>query len=97
MYAPGPNEAELAAIGITAADVVDTSVTEIWPENDLVFRVFSKLGTQWVIGPGGPVGLNYDSALVVMRLMGVKDGKQLEVFDALRMMESEALNQMNKK
>ena len=56
MYAPGPSEAELAAIGLKREDVEDTSIAEIWPENYLAFQIFTRCGTQWNSGMGGPTG-----------------------------------------
>ena len=46
--------------------------------------------TQWVVGMAGPVGLNYTSVMQVMDLLAVPD--RLEVFDAVRVMEAEALD-----
>lgn len=97
MYAPGPSDEELKAIGITREDIHDTSETEIWPENQQVFDVFKRLGTQWVIGQFGPTGLNYSSVETLMRVMGIQKKRQLRLFDEIRVMESEALHQMNRK
>lgn len=97
MYAPGPSEAELAAIGLKREDVEDTSITEIWPENYLAFQIFTRCGTQWNSGMGGPTGLNYPSVMTVCSLFGVKTKKQLEMLDAIQILEREALKQMNSK
>ena len=97
MYAPGPSDEELAAIGITREDVADTSVVEIWPENYLPFQLFSKLGTQWNTGMGGPTGLNHASLPVWFQAMGVKKKDWLELMEAISVMEREALKQMSKK
>lgn len=94
MYAPGPSEAELAAIGITREDIADNSITDIWPENNTAFRIFYDLPTQWICGPGGPVGLNYPSVIEISKLYGVKRKHQLEVLKAIQIMEGEALRQM---
>ena len=95
MYAAGPSEAELEAIGIKAEDIEDTSVTEIWPESRLPFQVFQRLGTQWITGMGGPTGLNHASIPVWLDAMGIKKKKWFEIMDAVGVMEREALRQMS--
>jgi len=97
MYAPGPSEAELKAIGITRADVQDDSITDIWPENYEAFSIFARCSTQWNVGPGGPVGLNYPTVALLCDTFGVKKKRKPEVFDAIQTLEREALNQMNTK
>jgi hypothetical protein len=94
MYAPGPSEAELAAIGITREDIEDTSITEIWPENYDAFMLFSKMGTQWVCGPSGAIGLSYPSVIEVSKLYGIKKRDRLELLNCIQVMEQEALKQM---
>jgi hypothetical protein len=96
MYESGPSQDELDMLGFALEDIADMSDTEIWPENWMPFQIFKRLGTQWVVGPGGPVGLNYSSILIVFDIFGVVKKKEKEdVFDALRVLESEALRQMN--
>lgn len=97
MYDSGPSEAELAAIGLRREDVEDTSITDIWPENYQAFQIFTKCGTQWNSGMGGPTGLNYPSVMLLCNLFGVKAKKQLEMLDAIQIMERSALKQMNQK
>ena len=55
------------------------------------------MGTQWRLGPGGPIGLDYAALPAVMRLTGVAKGSRAEVFDALRVLEDAALEQMRDK
>ena len=94
MYDSGPSDEELKAFCLTREDVEDTSDFEIWPENWIPFLVFSELWTQWRVGPGDPIGLDYVAVKWVMALMKVK--KKYEVLRAIRTMESSALKTMNK-
>jgi hypothetical protein len=47
--------------------------------------------TQWNVGMRGPVGLRYEVLETVMRLICVPKGERLSVFEAIRIMENEAL------
>lgn len=94
MYAPAPSQEELDFIGIALEDVQDNSVVGIWPENEAAVRLFSVMDKQWNVGMGGPVGLRYEVMPMLFRLLGIKRDEQLDVFDAVRIMEREALQQM---
>lgn len=37
----------------------------IWPENVAAWNFFQAVFTQWVVGPSGAVGLNYNGVEVV--------------------------------
>jgi hypothetical protein len=71
--------------------VQSAAVTEIWPENLEAFNVFSTMQTQWRIGMGGPTGFDYGVLPVVMEMSGIAMLDRSEIFDAIRVMESEAL------
>jgi Phage related hypothetical protein (DUF1799) len=94
MYDSGPSDAELKAIGLLREDVMDMSDFEVWPENWVPFKVFSEVCTQWRMGQGGPIGLDYVAVKWVMSLMKVKN--KFEVLRAIRAMESSAITQMAK-
>lgn len=70
---------------------------EIWPDNWQTVEVFISMGTQWRTGMVGPTGLDYGVLSDVMRLRGVPKAERAEVFDWIRMMEGEALDQMREK
>ena len=70
---------------------------EIWPDNWLPVEVFISMGTQWRTGMAGPTGLDYGVLPDVMPLRGVPKAERAEVFDWIRMMEGEALDQMREK
>jgi len=65
--------------------------TECWPDNWLTFRVFAAMGTQWNVGMSGAIGLRYEALPVVLNMMGIAKKERAEIFDSLRIMESEVL------
>jgi hypothetical protein len=69
----------------------------IWPENWLPLQVFVAMATQWRTGVAGATGLDYAVLPLVMRWQGVPRADQPEVFDAVRVMESEALRLLAEK
>jgi len=71
--------------------VQSAAVVEVWPENEQALQVFSELMTQWRIGMGGPTGLDYAALPVVMDFAGIAPPDRAQLFDAVRVMESEAL------
>lgn len=68
----------------------------IWPENWPAFEVFSALRTQWRIAHCGRTGLDYGAIPITLRLCNVPRSDWPEVFAALRIMESAALEEMHK-
>ena len=94
MYDSGPSDDELAAIGIRREDVEDTSDVEIWPENDLVFKVFRQASSQWRMGPAGRVALDHNVVFRYFDLQGIKPKKQLALMQDIHVLECAALKQM---
>lgn len=96
MYESGPSQEEMALLGFGIDDIAEQGAVEVWPENWTAVQAFTRLATQWVVGPGGPIGLNYCSIPVVFDALGIRKRKEKEdTFEALRVLESEALRQMN--
>jgi len=83
-------------LGMTEDDFPD-SVCWVWRQNWKAFSVFADLQTQWRMGMGGPIGLDYNALPVVFRMNGVARNDQPELFECLRVMESEALSLMHRK
>lgn len=94
MYDSGPSEEELTLLGLLREDVVDDSDYEVWPENWEPYLIFARVSTQWRVGPGGPVGLDYKAVEWVMDLLKVKN--KIKVLDAVQVLESSALRTMSK-
>lgn len=67
----------------------------VFEDNWQFLQMFLRLQTQWVVIQGGFVGLNYQSADVLIRIYGVKDAP--EMMDALQVMEAAALPVLNER
>ena len=63
----------------------------IWDINWDTFNLFYSMTTQWRVGMGGAVGLDYSVIPTVGKLLGFKTKKINEMFPDLRVMENEAL------
>ncbi len=72
-------------------------VVEIWPENEKAISLFSSVSTQWRIGMGGPTGLDYNVLFHLLDRMRLTDTEYDQLFDDVRIIESEALTILNKK
>ncbi|WP_341249066.1 DUF1799 domain-containing protein [Cupriavidus pauculus] len=68
---------------------------EVWPDNAVALGVFVQMETQWRVGMGGPVGLDYTALRIVMRMNRIPPDEQSELFEAVRVMERAALDEMN--
>ena len=75
---------------MTKADIPDEEY-EVWPDNWPAFLLFEAMSTQWRVGMGGAVGLDYNAIKPVASMIGLKRAELLEAFPDLRMMEAEAL------
>ncbi len=66
------------------------------PGNHGPFEVFCAMDTQWRVSAGGFTGLDYGTLPTVLRFMGIKRGQWSEIWDAVRVMERAALEEMHK-
>jgi len=96
MYTPAPTERELEASGLTLEDLAGDAV-EVWPENLLTYKVFADLQTQWNVGMGGPIGLNYLTLFAKLDRLGLAGEQADDMEDDIRAMEHEALKVMNER
>ncbi len=94
MYDAGPSDSELEAIGLTREDLGEIPDFEVWPDNWVPFKVFSEVCTQWRMGPGGPIGLDYSVVKWIMRTMHVTKKDRLEVLRSVRVLECSAMSKM---
>jgi len=90
MYEPGPSEADLAAFGLSLADIPEKDC-EVLAENWPAFCLFNALSTQWRTGACGATGLDYTSIRDVAGYLGIKKKQIAEIFHDLQVMEAEAL------
>ncbi|WP_238880426.1 DUF1799 domain-containing protein [Achromobacter xylosoxidans] len=86
----------MAEFGVKPEDF-PVAVIDLWPENVLPKDVFEAMGSQWRIGFAGPTGLDYGALTGVMRILRVPPDDEIDVFDAVRVMEGAALTMMNRK
>lgn len=75
---------------MTKADIPDEEY-EVWPDNWSAFLLFEAMSTQWRVGMGGAVGLDYNAIKPVASMIGLKRAELAMAFPDLRIMESEAL------
>jgi hypothetical protein len=64
----------------------------LWPENIPSWDLFQAVSTQWVVGMGGAVGLNYQGVEVVMRKRRIKRADECKLFADIQVMERATLN-----
>ncbi|MBD1554713.1 DUF1799 domain-containing protein [Pseudomonas sp. C2L11] len=89
MYEPKASAVQLAAFGLSSDDFDGDA--EVWPDAWPAFCAFEAMSTQWRVGMGGAVGLDYNALPVVLELAGIRKRDRSAVFDDLRVMEAEAL------
>nr|WP_085646864.1 MULTISPECIES: DUF1799 domain-containing protein [unclassified Pseudomonas] len=83
----------MAVLGLTAADMEGDDV-EVWPCNWPVFLLFKRMSTQWRVGAGGAIGLDYNCIRDVAGFLGIKKKNLAEIFPDLQVLEGEALRVM---
>lgn len=96
LYATEATKDELAAFGFKPEDYAHERI-EIWPENQQAINLFTSISTQWRVGAGGPTGLDYNVLFTRMARMGLSDERYEQLFEDIRVIESEALRILNKK
>lgn len=64
----------------------------MWPDCWSAVDAFMAMSTQWRVGPGGAVGLDYNVLPWVLQQIGLND--EPDIFADLRIMEMAALNEM---
>lgn len=93
MYTPSPKQ-EAPRSGFDIGHFLKDQEVEVWPENWPVLDIFSQLSTQWRVGTGGPIGLDYNVMFRVLDMEGLSGQEWRDFFDDLRIMESAALEAM---
>jgi hypothetical protein len=59
-------------------------------------HVFSRLVTQWRVGPAGPTGLDYTALVPVLDLLSVPAQERSALFEDVQTMERAALEEMRR-
>lgn len=87
----------MAALGIYCEDEADAIIDDdefwLWPENEDAFWLWVSLQTQWVVGMSGRFGLNYSGVEAGMRMRGIRNKQQQQLFVLIQMMENAALDE----
>lgn len=91
LYRKAPTLQEAQAWGLTVEEATGPPFG-VWPDLMPPVNVFSAMQTQWRTGMAGATGLDYTALPAVMRLMGMPRADWPEAFDAIRVLEDEALN-----
>ena len=91
---PDEGAAMLVAWGMTAEDAKrfnEAADDGIYPDNWPALGVMLALSTQWRVGMAGRTGLDYAALPAVLVLCGIRRKQRRDVFEAVRVMESEIL------
>lgn len=96
IYEKQASEAELAIVGLSLDDL-DGGCVDVWPENVPALNLLIAMSTQWRSGMNGPTGLDYAALPAVLRMQGIARADWPDLFDCLRVMESEAMKVMGER
>ncbi len=94
LYWRRPTAEQLAGTGLKPKHYKEPEV-EVWPENWGVLQLFIRYSTQWRMGGGGPVGLDYAVIQHDLGRMGLSDDDYLDMMDRLRVIEQAALEHIH--
>lgn len=83
-----PTAEQLKGSGLKPKHYREPNV-DVWPENWPAIEMYVQYRTQWIQGPGGPTGLNYQVLFDHMDRQGIKDRDAL--MDAVRVIEDSVL------
>lgn len=92
MYAPAAPAELMSMFGLSPSDLEEE--TEVWPCNWPAFLLFNRMSTQWRVGTGGAIGLDYNCIRDVARFLCIKKNKLAGIFPDLQVLEGEALRVM---
>lgn len=98
---PAESEVEdaLALLGLYVENGLQLDDEEfwLWPENELVFLLWLEVQTQWVVGPRGPIGLNYAGVNVCLVRGDIPRQDRNRVFKLIMIMERGALDEWSRR
>lgn len=95
MYEKRPTAAELAGSSLLPEDFEQAHV-DLWPDNWPSVQLFSQLSTQWRVGPGGVVGLDYGVVFHELDRRAIDSDEYDDMMGAIRMIEGVALSEIHK-
>lgn len=83
----------LAAFGLNKEDIPDEEIEvlpDVWPS----FLVFEGMYTQWRVGMGGAIGLDYNALPFVIEATGNDKDETKYIFPDIQVMEHTAMKVM---
>ena len=97
MFAPGPSAQERTSAKAWGMDddEIDGPPVQVWPCNVESVGVLYAMRTQWRVGMGGSVGLDYTVLPFIWEHTQVPQERRAAVFADLQVMESAALAAMH--
>ncbi|WP_175122330.1 DUF1799 domain-containing protein [Achromobacter animicus] len=90
-----PSAATLAKAGLKLRYFARPSV-ELWAEHVPAFSLFTRNYTQWRVGAGGPIGLDYGVLYLDLDRRETPRAEQQEIMAVLRIIERAALEIFHK-
>ena len=63
----------------------------LWPDNWPAIQLFVRISTQWRVGGGGPIGLDYTVLYRELDRMGLAGDEYEDLFGCIRIIETTAL------
>lgn len=82
----------MADLGLVWEDVAEDYEFEVYSDNYDSVIAFMNLSTQWRVGPGGIVGLDYNVIPFVFEMMGFDKKDYPDFFNNMRIMECASLS-----
>ena len=95
LYWKRPTAAEVAEFGCRPEDYPEPDV-QAWPEAWPSIQLFARNSTQWRVGMGGPVGLDYGVIHHELDRMALAPDEYEQTLAYLRVIEQAALEQIHK-
>lgn len=90
-----PSAATLAKAGLKLR-FFSRPTAELWQEHVPAFNLFTRNYTQWRVGAGGPIGLDYGVLYQDLDRQELSKAEQQEIMGVLRIIERAALEIFHK-
>lgn len=69
----------------------------MWPENVPALEMFQRVGTRWVAGRSGVIGLRWEAIYPLMDRLGLPDDEWEALLRDMEVMEQAALKVINRR
>ena len=93
-YTQLPDAQYLKDWGLPVSQYADMFSVEVWPENWTAWSLFEALQTQWRVGAGGVVGLDYGVLADELRAREIPHEDHDRLRAEVRVMEAAALQEI---